>query len=124
MVSGCRDCEASPDAQEPHECGGLCEITGKLRRASDEFHQRDHRPFRHECGTVLDDRQGGRFEVRGVCGWGCCVQLFCPGCRRYTGGWGPVKCPCQKNNGHGTRAEHKRPGAGRLVKASTRRARR
>ncbi|MEV1013890.1 MULTISPECIES: hypothetical protein [unclassified Micromonospora] len=94
-----------------------------MKRASDSFHRLMHQPHRHDCGTVLDDRKGNHFEVRVVCGFRCCVQLFCPGCRRETGGWGPIGCLCQGRNGHGTRAEFKRPGAGRFVKPSKRRGR-
>lgn len=125
IVPGCADCATDPRAITPHECDDLCTYTGEQKRKSESFHQLMHRPRRHKCGTVLDDRRGNHYEVRTVCGYRTCVQLFCPGCRREVGGWGPVECPaCNGRSGHGTRAEFSRHGAGRLVKSSKRKRQR
>lgn len=123
IVEDCPDCPQDWRATVPHECDDLCDFDGEQKRRNPDYHAIRHQPFRHyRCGTVLNDRRGNTYEVRRVCRYRTCVLLFCPGCRREVGGWGPVGCPaCNGRNGHGTYAEFRRPGAGRLVKPSKRR---
>jgi hypothetical protein len=75
-------------------------------------------PVRHQCGYVLDDGHGGkRHGPRQLCAFGHCVQIFCPGCRRYEMGWGAIGCSCETGrSGHGTRAEFPRPSVAHLLK--------
>ncbi len=121
-VDGCADCDEDLQLQiqrEPnHECHFLCEL-GQSIKSTPEGHRLSHEPERHKCGAVLSDRKGNHYEQIRFCAIGNCVQLFCPGCRRIASGWGVVGCPCANTrNGHGTWAEHKRLGAGRLIKKS------
>ncbi len=118
QVPGCPLCAGEPliDGDE-HVCGFLCELQ-MLNRETETGHAQTHQPRRHECGEVLDDRQGGRFEIQKFCGWGTCVQYFCPGCRRFTSGFGPVGCQCEDQPcGHGTAAEYAKPGITNTGKA-------
>lgn len=101
-----------------HFCDDLCMMRVELRK-TDSGHAATHEPLRHDCGAILDDRLGNRYEIQRFCGWGTCVQFYCPGCRRFSGGWGPVGCQCEDRPcGHGTFHEYPRPGAGRFRKPS------
>lgn len=109
-IPGCAVC-ASEHTEDDHTCDDLCSLLAEMRIAN-KNHQHPDR-YRHECGAPIGD------ELIKFCGYRRCIQIFCHGCRRYTGGWGPVGCPCDTHpGGHGTWAEFKRPGAGRLIKKS------
>lgn len=44
------------------------------------------------CCGASDDK-----DVKRPCAYGCCVEIYCGGCGVSThGGWGPVRCPCEK----------------------------
>lgn len=119
QITDCPSCQREPLRNGPdHVCDDLCDLQ-RANRDNERGHIRSHEPLRHECGAVLDDRQGNRYEVQRFCAWGTCVQYFCPGCRRFTSGWGPVGCQCEEQPcGHGTYDEYARPGAGRFQKKS------
>lgn len=118
-IPGCAECEAQARRRDPgHECAAMCEITQGMKTRSSKGHQLMHSPFRHQCGHILDDRKGTRSHgPRTICRFGNCVQFFCPGCRRYDMGWGPIMCPCETGrHGHGTRDEYRRPSVRHLIK--------
>lgn len=35
------------------------------------------------------------WHVEQPCRYGNCMELLCPVCGCYRGGWGPVDCPCE-----------------------------
>lgn len=118
-VPGCELCTTEPlRFGAGHVCDDLCEVQ-RHNRASEAGHARTHEPRRHECGAILDDRRGNIYEIQRFCGWGTCVQYFCPGCRRFIAGFGPVGCQCEERPcGHGSYHEYARPGSGKLKKKS------
>lgn len=123
-VAGCAQCAAS-NWRGRHTCDDLCATAGQAKRDDPEIHRLAHtRPMCPiGCGTPLTDAYGRITVIRVACGYGRCVLVFCPGCRRDIGSDGPADCLCLTRAGHGTRAEFRRPGAGRWVKPSKRRRR-
>lgn len=110
-IEGCDLCEEHNARRDPdHECAAMCELLQSMMDG-EEGHRVWHEPLRHGCGFILDDKRGNKFhgEPR-RCPFDNCVQFFCPGCRRYDMGWGPIACPCETGrNGHGTYDEHRKP---------------
>lgn len=52
-----------------------------------------------------------------LCRFGCCVILRCPNCKLEWGGWGPVACPCKKNE-NGTLRWFKYPDMDKKTRAA------
>lgn len=105
QVPGCPRCaQESLRGADEHVCDELCALQREVR-AEPERHASTHEPLRHSCGTILDDRHGNNYEQVEVCGWGTCMQVYCPGCRAYIHGYGPTGCRCEVEPcGHGTYA--------------------
>lgn len=117
-IDGCADCDDRVARKDPdHQCAAMCEIALGIMDTP-KGHRIWHEPMRHPCGFILDDKRGNKFQGEPVlCFFGTCVQIFCPGCRRYDMGWGRILCPCEtRSSGHGTRQEFARPSLRRLVK--------
>lgn len=110
-IEGCRLCAARNARRDPdHQCAAMCEIALDMMDTP-KGHRLSHEPIRHDCGHILDDRRGNEYRgPRRVCRFGYCTQFFCPGCRRYEMGWGPIECRCETHRqGHGTYDEFARP---------------
>lgn len=118
-IHGCPKCNREPvRGGTEHVCDDLC-VMQHQNRETTTGHARSHEPIRHDCGAILDDRQGNKYETMKFCAWATCVQYFCPGCGRFTSGWGPIGCQCEEQPcGHGTYDEYSRPGAGKFKKKS------
>lgn len=65
--------------------------------------------------ACLQKCQTYTWRIETTCQWGNCLEIWCGVCGRYSGGMGPVGCPCDWDGntsggrGHGTRAEQARP---------------
>lgn len=99
-----------------HVCDDMC-VMQAANRADAEGHARSHAPRYHECGALLDDRRGDRYEHVTICGYGTCVQYLCAGCGDFIAGFGPAGCRCETAPcDHGSyRALVPPPARGRLL---------
>lgn len=96
VLPDCPDCvaEALDSRGGRHVCDYLCDLSGRQKRDSAEFHARVHQPTtcRH-CSVVLDDHRGtDRIKTR-PCPTGTCRVWYCPDCDGEWGSDGPLGCP-------------------------------
>jgi hypothetical protein len=105
VIAGCADCAAELEYRErvhgPHVCGDMCEVNGKAKSESAEFHRLIHEPELCErCGHVMDDHRGSGSYGHKVCRSGYCTIVFCPACGDEGSSFGPVGCPSCGSIGH------------------------
>jgi hypothetical protein len=63
-----------------------------------------------DTGACFDCKAWTPYKAS-LCAYGTCTEIYCGQCGHFSGGWGPVGCPCDHygntsgGKGHHTRAE-------------------